>query len=103
MGFFLLPKMTAFMKSLYVYHFVAEETVCADVPRASPLFRTFSTLYESLLILKMMDYILYYRLVVVVFLLLLLLLLQRCILQKFQKLCERRLYIYKYYMYLVSE
>ena len=80
------------MKSLYVYHFVAEETVCADVPRASPLFRTFSTLYESLLILKMMDYILYYRLVVVVFLLLLLL--QRCILQKFQKLCERRLDIY---------
>ena len=81
------------MHSLCVYHFVAEETVCADVPRAS-LFRTFSTLYESLLILKMMDYILYYRLVVVVFLLLLLLLLQRCILQKFQKLCERRLDIY---------
>ena len=45
------------MYSLFVYHFVAEETVCADVPRAS-LFRTFSTLYESLLILKMMDYIL---------------------------------------------
>ena len=78
------------MKSLYVYHFVAEETVCADVPRASPLFRTFSTLYESLLILKMMDYILCWLVVV----LLLLLLLQRCILQKFQKLCERRLDIY---------
>ena len=85
------------MKSLYVYHFVAEETVCADVPRAS-LFRTFSTLYESLLILKMMDYILCWLVVV----LLLLLLLQRCILQKFQKLCER-LYIYYIYVSIVSE